>query len=224
MRILLIEDEPDIAEFLQVSLESEFYTVDIASDGEKGAFMAKTNDYSLLLIDYVLPKQNGEQVVREVRKDNRNIPIIMLTVKTELDNKLNLFNLGVDDYITKPFLFEELLARIRAVLKRPRETQNSVLRIDDMVVNIDKHIVRRSRQDIYLTRKELALLEYMLKNRGKVLARSVIMEHVWDANADPFSNTIESHMMNLRRKINIPNKRPLIHTIPGRGYKIDLRK
>ena len=224
MRILIIEDDQEMANFLQVSLESEFYVVDIAPDGEKGSFLARTNDYDLALVDYVLPKLNGEQVVKEIRRDNKSLPIIMTTVKSELETKLDLFNSGVDDYLTKPFIFEELLARIRAILKRPNIVQNPILRISDLVVNIDRHSVRRGRHDIYLTRKELALLEYLLKNRARVLSRGMIMEHVWDVNADPFSNTIESHILNLRRKINIPGRPELIHTVSGRGYKVDLKK
>ena len=224
MRILVIEDDREIANFLQVSLESEFYTVDVAGDGEKGSFLARTNDYDLAIVDFILPKLTGDQVVKEIRHDNKNLPLIMLTVKSELNDKLDLFRLGVDDYITKPFLFEELLARVRAILKRPLEVQSQILRLGDLVVNADRHSVRRGRSDIYLTRKELALLEYLLKNRGKVLSRGLILEHVWDANADPFSNTIESHILTLRRKINLPGKPELIHTISGRGYKMDLKK
>ena len=224
MRVLVIEDDRDIAEFIRVNLEAEFYTVDVGHDGEQGSFLARTNDYNLILVDHIMPKQNGDQVVKEIRRDNKHVPIIMLTISTQLETKLDLFSLGVDDYITKPFLFEELLARMRAVLKRPALVQNPVLRIGDLILNIDEHQVRRGKANIYLTRKEISLLEYLLKNRGKVLSRGMILEHVWDVNADPFSNTIESHILTLRRKINLPGKPELIHTIPGRGYKIDLKK
>ena len=186
--------------------------------------MARTNDYDLVIVDYVLPGQTGAEVIAEIRQENKDLPIIMMTVRTELETKLDIFNLGADDYITKPFLFEEFLARVRAVLKRPPTAQKQILRIADLIVNVDRHSVRRGRQDIYLTRKELALLEYLLKNRGQILSRPLILEHVWDINADPFSNTIESHILNLRRKINIAGKPELIHTISGRGYKIDLKK
>jgi len=224
MRILLIEDEKDIAEFIKINLETEFYTVDIAYDGERGSFLARTNDYDLIICDYILPKQNGPEVVKEIRQENKNVPILILSVKSEIDSKMDLFNLGVDDYLTKPFLFEELLAHIKAILRRPLKRENQILKIDDLVVDTDKHLVKRGRQTITLTRKELSLLEYLLKNRGRVISRVVIMEHVWDANADPFSNTIESHITNLRRKINLTGKKELIHTVSGRGYKIDLRK
>jgi len=224
MRLLLIEDEKDIAEFVKSNLETEFYTVDVAFDGERGSFLARTNEYDLIICDYVLPKQNGPEVVKEIREDKKHVPIIMLTVKSEIEDKMNLFNLGVDDYLTKPFLFEELLAHIKAVLRRPPQRENQILKIDDLLVDSDRHLVKRGRQVINLTRKELSLLEYLLKNRGRVISRIVIMEHVWDANADPFSNTIESHVANLRRKINLPGKKELIHTISGRGYKADLKR
>lgn len=224
MRILLIEDEKDIAEFIKMNLIADFYTVDIALDGERGSFLARTNDYDLIICDYVLPKQTGPEIVKEIRTENKDVPIIILTVKSEIASKVNLFNLGVDDYLTKPFLFEELLAHIKAILRRPAKRENQVLKIDDLLLDTDKHLVKRGRQAITLTRKELSLLEYLLKNRGRIMSRIMIMEHVWDANADPFSNTIESHITNLRRKINLPGKKELIHTVSGRGYKIDLRK
>lgn len=224
MRILLIEDEKDIAEFIKISLNTEFYTVDVAGDGERGSFLARTNDYDLIICDYVLPKQNGPEIVKEIRQENQHVPIIMLSVKSEIDTKIDLFNLGVDDYLTKPFRFEELLAHIRAILRRPPKRDNQILKIDDLTIDVDRHLVKRGRQVITMTRKELSLLEYLLKNRGRVISRTTIMEHVWDANADPFSNTIESHITNLRRKINLPGKKELIHTVSGLGYKVDLRK
>lgn len=224
MRILLIEDDPDIAEFLKMNLETEFHVVDIAADGERGSFLAQTNEYDLVICDYLLPKLNGQLVVKEIRQSKRDLPIIMLTVKSELDTKLNMFNLGIDDYLTKPFLFEELLAHIKAIMRRPAQRENSLLRLDDLTVNSDKHLVRRGGKDIHLTRKEFALLEFLLRQRGRVINRTIIMEHVWDADADPFSNTIETHILNLRRKINLPGKRELIHTVSGRGYKMDLRQ
>ncbi|MEI7620444.1 MAG: response regulator transcription factor [Candidatus Falkowbacteria bacterium] len=224
MRILLIEDEKDIAEFIKMNLVTEFYTVDIALDGERGSFLARTNDYDLIICDYILPKQNGPEVVKEIRQENKDVPIIILSVKSEINSKVGLFNLGVDDYLTKPFLFEELLAHIKAILRRPAKRENPILKIDDLVLDTDKHLVKRGRQAITLTKKELSLLEYLLKNRGRVMSRVMIMEHIWDANADPFSNTIESHITNLRRKINLPGKKELIHTVSGRGYKVDLRK
>ena len=224
MRLLIIEDEVDLAEFLKSSFEAELFSVDLAHDGERGSFMARTNEYDLVILDYILPSYTGIEVVKEIRQENKHLPIVMLTVKTELEDKLDLFALGVDDYLTKPFVFEELLARVKAVLRRPPMIKSKILRIDDLIVNSDSHTIRRHGQNINLTRKELALLEYLLQNRGRVLSRTMILEHVWDINADPFSNTIESHLVNLRRKINLPGSKELIHTIAGRGYKIDLIK
>lgn len=224
MRILIIEDELEIAKFLKSGLEAEFFIVDLAPDGEKGSFMARTNEYDLIIVDYILPKMNGREVVKEIKKDKKDVCIMMLTVKGAMEQKVDLFELGVDDYVTKPFVFEELLCRIKAVLRRPKKIEKSILKIDDLIVDADCHLVKRGKKAIYLTRKELALLEYMLRNRGRVLSRSMILEHVWDINADPFSNTIESHILNLRKKINLNRKKELIHTIPGRGYKLDLKK
>ncbi len=222
MRLLIIEDEKDLAEFLKDSFRAEFFTVDLAFDGERGSFLARTNDYDLIIVDYVLPGYDGVAVIKDIKKDNKNTPIIMLTVKSELADKLDVFSLGIDDYLTKPFIFEELLARVRAVLRRPPITKPKIFKIDDLILNVDCHTVRRGGRYIHLTRKELSLLEYFLQNRGRVLSRAMILEHVWDMNADPFSNTIESHLVNLRRKINLPGSRELIQTIPGRGYKLEL--
>ena len=224
MRLLLIEDDADIAEFLKINLETEFFTVDLAGDGARGSFLARTNNYNLIICDFNLPLLSGPEVVKEVRLENKTVPIIMLTVIGALDNKLELFSLGVDDYLTKPFVFEELLAHIKAILRRPRTAQSTSLKIDDLFVNVDRHLVKRGKLDIHLTRKELGLLEYLLKNRGRILSRGLLLENVWDADADPFSNTIETHILNLRRKIDLPGKKKLFHTVPGRGYKIDIKK
>lgn len=224
MRILLIEDEKGIIRFLKSGLESENFIVDVAEDGEKGSFLARTNEYDLIILDLILPKKDGKQVCQEIRKDGKNVPIIALTVKSEIADKVELLNTGADDYITKPFSFEELLSRIRAVLRRPLKLESEILKLDNLTLDTGSHAVKRGSREIYLTRKELTLLEYLMKNNGKVLSRGVIMEHVWDMNADPFSNTMESHILNLRRKIDQKNDKKLIHTLPGRGYKIDLKK
>ena len=224
MRLLLIEDDADIAEFLKINLETEFFTVDLAKDGARGSWLARTNNYNLIICDFNLPLLSGPEVVKEIRAENKTVPIIMLTVIGNLEDKLELFSLGVDDYLTKPFIFEELLAHIKAILRRPRTAQNTSLKIDDLFINVDRHLVKRGKIDIQLTRKELSLLEYLLKNRGRILSRGLLLENVWDADADPFSNTIETHILKLRRKIDLPGKKKLFYTVPGRGYKIDVRK
>jgi len=224
MRILIIEDEKEIAEFLKKSLEAENYVVDIAYDGEKGSFLARTNDYDIILLDNIMPKKTGKQVCEEIRRDGKNVPILMISVKSEVTTKVDLLNAGADDYLTKPFSLDELLARIRALLRRPKKIETEILKIDDLVLDTSKHKVMRGDKEIYLTKKEFMLLKYLMKNVGIVLSRGMILEHVWDMSVDAFSNTIESHIRSLRRKIDLPGKKKLIHTIPGFGYKIDVKK
>lgn len=224
MRILLIEDELEIVNFLKSSLEAEMFVVDVATDGERGAFLGRSNDYDLIILDYVLPKLNGSQILEIIRRDKPGVPVIILTVKSELDIKKTLFNLGADDYLTKPFLFQELKLRIRALLRRPFKAQTQIMKIDNLTLDSQQQIVRRAGRQIYLTRKEFMLLEYLLRNKGKVITRGTILEHAWDINADPFSNSLETHITSLRRKLKqIPGKK-LIHTFHGRGYKLDTQK
>ncbi len=222
MRILIIEDEKEIRSFLKKALQEEFFAVDTAEDGEEGSYMARTSDYDLVVMDNILPKKEGPKICEEIRTAGKTMPIIMLSVKSEASTKVDLLNAGADDYLTKPFSFEELLARIRALLRRPKQIEEEILQIDDMVLNVKEHIVKRGEKEIYLTRKEFSLLEYMMRNHGVALSRGMIMEHVWDMNIDPFSNTIESHIMSLRRKIDTKGKPGLIQTISGRGYKMGL--
>ena len=220
MRILVVEDEKKIAAFIERGLKEKHYTVDVAADGEQGSMLASVNDYDLIILDNILPKKTGLQVCQEVRKDGKSVPIIVLSVKSETSTKVELLNAGADDYLSKPFSLEELLARVRALLRRPSQVEGDILQIADLVLDSKKQIVKRGAKEVYLTRKEFALLEYLLKNAGAVLSRGMIMEHVWNMSADPFSNTIESHILSLRRKIDTNIKKKLIHTIPGRGYKL----
>jgi len=224
MRILVVEDEVDIANFLKKSLEMECFVVDVANDGEEGLKMALENHYDLVMLDNIMPKKTGIEVCKELRQQNKTVPIVMLSVRSEVDTKVKLLDLGADDYITKPFAFDELLARIRALMRRPKEIEQEVLTFQDLVVDTKKYKVTRNDREIYLTRKEFMLLEYLLKNVGHVLSRGMILERVWDANADPFSNTIESHIVSLRRKIDTKTEDKLIHTVTGRGYKMDVKK
>lgn len=222
MRILVVDDDKTITNFLKKALEEECFEVDVANDGQRGGFLAKTNDYDLVILDYNLPAKNGREICEELRKENLPTKILMLSVETESHKKADLLNLGADDYVAKPFSFEELSARIRALLRRPEELKTDVFKIDDLVIDGKKHVVTRSDKKIYLTVKEFMLLEYLAKNSGNVVSRGMILEHVWDMNADPFSNTIEAHISNLRRKIDASHKKKLIHTVPGRGYKLDI--
>lgn len=222
MRILVIEDDKDIGEFLEASLKSELYSVDLANDGETGSFMARTNEYDLVILDYALPKKDGKEVCKEIREAGKSVPIIMLTVQSELPDKIEMLNLGADDYMTKPFSFDELLARSRAVMRRPKQIQSDILQLDDLKVDSIRYRVYRGEKEVVLTRKEFQLLEYLLRNRENVVSRGMIMEHVWDKHGDIFSNTIETHILNLRKKIEDAGKRRLIHTVPGRGYRVGL--
>ncbi len=221
MRILVVDDEKEIRDFIKSSLVAEGFTVDVTGEGERASFLARTNEYDLIVLDYVLPVMSGLEVCHDIRKGGKTMPIIMLSVESDTKAKIKLLSSGADDYVTKPFALEELLARIRALLRRPKPITPDVLRIQDLFVDMPRHTVRRAGQTIYLTRKEFELLEYLMRNRGVVLTRAMIMEHVWDVQADVFSNTIETHILNLRRKIDRDAKSKLIHTVPGRGYKID---
>lgn len=220
MHILVVEDEREISDFLRVSMEAECFAVDTAFDGETGSYLARTNNYDLIILDNILPKKEGRLACREIREAGKMTPIIMLSVKSETVTKVDLLNAGADDYMTKPFSLDELLARMRALLRRPKEVENEVLSIEDLTVDAKKHTVRRANKEIYLTRKEFVLLTYLLKNAGSAMSRGMIMEHVWDMNIDPFSNTIESHILSLRKKIDAKSKKKLIKTVPGIGYKI----
>lgn len=228
MRILIIEDEKDTKEFLTKSLKEKGFAVDMTEDGEHGSFLARTNDYDLILLDYGLPNKDGFTVCEEIRKQDhdkrKHVPIIMISVAGQVSHKVQGLSTGIDDYVTKPFFIEELLARMQAVLRRPQVSQGALIEIDNLSIDTTKQSVMRGKESIYLTRKEFSLLEYLARHSGQVLSRSAIAEHVWDINADPFSNTIETHILNLRKKIDRQHKHKLIHSVPGRGYKIDLKR
>jgi two-component system, OmpR family, copper resistance phosphate regulon response regulator CusR len=221
MRILVVEDDPKINDFLKISLESEYFVVDTVHDGEKGYYLAMTNEYDIIILDFMLPGKLGLEICKELRTNGIQTPIIGLSVKSETVNKVGFLNAGADDYLTKPFSFEELIARIQALLRRPQSIESNIVEIGGIELDSQKHTVRKDGKEIYLTRKEFLLLEYLMKNHGTVLSRGMILEHVWDMNADPFSNTIETHIMTLRRKIDSEQSLRLIRTVPGIGYKID---
>lgn len=220
MKILLTEDEQITSDFIRDSLKSELFAVDVANNGEQGSHLALTNDYDLIILDLNLPKKGGIDILKDVRNRGKIVPVLVLSATTNVGTKVELLNAGADDYLNKPFSGQELLARIRALLRRPKNMEGEILALEDLVVDTRKFAVRRKDRDIYLTRKEFMLLEYLMRNHKSVLSRAMIMEHVWDMNADPFSNTIESHILNLRRKIDFPGAKKLIHTVPGRGYKL----
>ncbi|MBI2037560.1 MAG: response regulator transcription factor [Candidatus Magasanikbacteria bacterium] len=222
MTILIIEDEKDIIKFLKPGLEAECFAVDVAEDGEKGLLCALSKEYDVIILDNNLPKKSGQEVCEELRANKKTTPIIMLSVLSDVDKKVELLNTGADDYLTKPFSFQELLARIRSLLRRPKKIEDEILRIDDLELDSRRNTVKRGGEEISLTRKQFMLLEYLMRNAGMVLTRGMIMEHVWEMDADPFSNTIETHILSLRKKIKNANKpREFIQTVPGRGYKLE---
>jgi heavy metal response regulator len=219
MRILVIEDEQKIANFIKRGLKEEGYAVDIASDGEQGHFHATTNEYDLIVLDVMIPKIDGLTLCRKLREAKLTIPIMMLTAKDEVKSKVAGLDSGADDYITKPFAFEELLARIRVLLRRQKEGQvTTKLQVDDLVLDLLNHKVTRGTKEISLTAKEYALLEYLMRNAGTIVTRTMISEHVWDIHFDVSTNVIDVYINYLRTKIDGGQKKKLIQTVRGRGY------
>jgi len=223
MRILVVEDEHKIANSIKKGLEQEFYAVDVAYDGEYGFDLAATEDYDLIILDLMLPKMDGVTFCRKLRnEENIHTPILILTAKGQVDDKVEGLNAGADDYLVKPFAFAELLARIRALTRRPKQILANEMSYKDLRLNILTFEVRRANKQIRLSRKEFALLEYLLRHKGTILAKDQIINHVWDYDADVLPNTVEVYIGYLRNKIDRPfkNKPPLIKTVRGFGYKI----
>jgi heavy metal response regulator len=220
MRILLVEDEERIASFVARGLKEAHYVVDVAKDGEKGLFMAEVNEYDLLILDIMLPVKDGISVCRELRAKKIDLPILMLSAKDSADDKVRGLNFGADDYLAKPFAFQELLARVQALLRRKAPNKGGILSIGDLQLNQLTHKVSRAGKEIELTSKEYTLLEYMMLNAGRVITRTMISEHVWHENFDSFTNVIDVYMNYLRNKIDKGFKKALIRTIRGSGYII----
>ena len=221
MKILIVEDDIPMANFIRMGFEADSHIVDVSQDGESGSYSARTNHYDIIILDYSLPKRDGIKVLQEIRQKGINTPIIFLSVIGDTNKKIIALDKGADDYITKPFSFDELKARVKTVLRRPKEIENSVIEIGSLTLDVEKHLVFRKNIVIHLTRKEYSLFEYLVRNRGMILSRGQIMEHVWNADADPFSNTVEAHILNLRKKIQTIDDADIIRNIPGRGYIID---
>ncbi len=218
---MIIEDDDEVLEFLKNSFINISYTVDTSKNGADGSYLARTNAYDVIIIDYSLPEKNGFMVCTEIRSSGSNSSIIFLSMNHSTQHKISCLEAGADDYVTKPFSFEELHARIKALQRRPKKIESSLLFAGNLVLDTKKQMGYIENKPIHLTRIEYNLLEYLLKNKGMVLSRGIIMEHVWNAESDPFSNTVESHIANLRRKVNTPGKGEMVRNIPGRGYIID---
>ncbi len=218
MRILIVEDEQRIANFIKRGLKEKQYVVDLAPDGEEGLYLAESNPYDLILLDLMLPKKDGMTICRELRQKKIKTPILMLTARDAVRDRIHGLDAGADDYLSKPFAFGELLARIRALLRRQRPAANDILQVADLELNQLNHEVRRNSKRIELTSKEYALLEYLMLNANQIVTRTMISEHVWNEDFDSFTNVIDVHMANLRRKIDKDFKKELIHTKRGSGY------
>ncbi|MBD3244911.1 MAG: response regulator [Candidatus Moranbacteria bacterium] len=219
MRLLIIDDDKEGAEFLKHNLKSEGFIVETEHTGQQGLSLAKINDFDLIVLDYSLPDTTGFEVCANFRKSNKTTPVLMLSANKQTSNKVEVLNCGADDYLTKPYSFKELLARIKAILRRPKSFQDKVEKIYDLKIDYDKNLVKKNGQNIHLTPKEFSILNLLIRNKGSVVSRAQILESAWDVNADPFSNTVESHILSLRKKIDKDKK--IIKTISGRGYIID---
>ena len=218
MRILIVEDEKKVAGFIKKGLEEETYAVDVAYDGEEGFHLAAMNQYDMIILDWMLPKMDGLEVLGRLRDKKVSTPILLLTAKDEVDDKVAGLNRGADDYLTKPFAFSELLARIRSLLRRGQAETQTELKVGDLILDMVSHKVSRDGEEIELTGKEYSLLEYFMRNEGKVLTRTMIAEHVWDYNFDTFTNVIDVYVNHLRKKIDKKYPAKLLHTLRGVGY------
>jgi DNA-binding response OmpR family regulator len=220
MRILIVEDEKSLADIIKKGLEEEDYAVDVAYNGEDGLFMAENEPSDLIILDIMLPIVDGMTILRKIRKIGVKTPVLMLTAKDTLMDKVSGLDTGADDYLTKPFLFEELLARIRALLRRTSETKTSMIEIGDLLINMATHEVKRKGRDVLLSAKEYVLLEFMAMNRNKVLSRTMLTEHLYDYDFDLDSNVIDVFIHRIRNKIDKGFERKLIHTLRGSGYML----
>lgn len=226
MRILIIEDDHKIARAIKKGLEQESFAVDLAFSGREGLGLAMTEDYDLIILDRMLPETgDGLGICRALRDEGKHTPILVLTARDKIEERVEGLNAGADDYLIKPFAFEELLARIRALLSRPKTKLDNILKIDNLSLNPKTFVVQRDDQVINLSNKEFALLEYLMRNPHRVLTKDNIIAHVWDYDADILPNTVEVFIGYLRNKIDKPFKSsPMIHTVRGFGYRIGGRK
>ena len=220
VRLLVVEDEAKVASFIKRGLEEESYAADIAADGEEAVSMVDAYDYDMILLDIMLPKLDGLAVLAHIRKTRKSVPVILLTAKDMVDDKVKGLDLGADDYVTKPFSFDELLARIRALLRRGRSDESLKLVVDDLELDPVTHKVTRQGKDIALTTKEYSLLEYFMRNPGRILTRTMISEHVWSIKFDTFTNVIDVYINYLRNKIDKDHSKKLLHTVRGVGYML----
>jgi heavy metal response regulator len=220
VRLLVVEDESKVASFIKKGLEEEGYAVDLAADGELGLAMALERVHDLIILDIRLPKMDGLQVLQTLRQDKITTPVLLLTVRATIEDKVLGLDAGADDYLTKPFAFQELVARVRALLRRRAETEPTVLQVGDLSLDPARRTVTRGGVKIDLTAREFALLDYFMRNPGRVLTRTMIAEHVWDYSFDTSTNVIDVYVNYLRKKIDAEHEPKLLHTVRGVGYML----
>jgi len=220
MRVLVIEDESKVGCFIKRALEEESYAVDLCEDGAKGLDMALATDYDLLVVDLMLPSMSGLDMLKRVRRERIQVPVLILSAQSQIDQRVKGLDAGADDYLTKPFAIDELLARVRALLRRGATESPGILQVDDLILNPATRDVARGGLRIELTLKEYALLEYLMRHAGRVLTRPMISEHVWNQDFDTFTNVIDVYVNYLRNKIDRGRTKKLIHTIRGSGYML----
>jgi len=221
MKIIIIEDDEAIIIPIKNSLNNCDFIVDNAKNGQIGLELIRKNIYDLVILDLNLPDLNGEEICKTIRNNGVMLPILIISADNQINRKINLLDLGADDYLSKPFSIPELISRVKALLRRPSKITNSVIRINNLEIDKQKQTLKLDKTDVYLTKKEFLILEYFIDHSGIVISRNELMEHVWDMKANFFSKTIEMHMVNLRKKIDTKREAPLIKTISGRGYKFN---
>ena len=220
MKILVVEDEKKVASFLKKSLEQEYYTVDVTHDGKSGLDLSLTEEYDLIILDIMLPLLDGITLLREIRNAKLDVPVLMLTAKDSTEDKVEGLDSGADDYLAKPFALEELLARVRALIRRKEKVKNLILSADDLILDTQTHKVKRGDNEINLTPKEYSILENLLRNKNHIVSRMKLTEHVYEYQFDPDTNVIDVYINKLRNKVDKDSDQKILHTIRGIGYMI----